>query len=406
MPTPAAPLPQDAVSLLEIRDSLAGYLAALDDRAARHREWLQSQEALVLVAHHRVSQLVGQGLERDAIYTTELLGEVAGIVLATGGLDKLARKSFGANTDMLRPRALIPARFTENIIPPDLPDGLIPVPVVAPEPETAAPEKPWWKPDWMKKKPEAPAESPHAARQRRRQEWQDAQDEITSLQSDRHYYIDSLMDWVGDSLASNGAQDAQMQGYQNPKRIAELATRDHAVGMLKNVAELQQSAVLYTDIATMLDEQRITEFAAMLPELFAKPDTAIARTLRETLLQDYHSVSFAEIALTKVAHRDDQLLLFRAALEVEPELKFTGLKKRGEILDRIREETEKKHKPLSDKALRLARKKLDAMDEAREDGVKRRRPQPVTLSDLFNAAVDAIEEALIRRKSAAPAPRR
>ncbi len=403
--TPAAPLPQDAAALADIRNALAGYMAALDENAAHKREWLAQQESLVFIAHHWLTRLIDYGLERDAIFMAATLGDVQGIVLATGGLGERARAAFGADSPLAKIHPLFPPRLDAPPAPPALPDGLIPAPIVAPEPEAPAPKTPWWKPGWLEKKTEA-VETPHAARQRKRQEWHDTQNDITALQSERHYYVDSLMEWMGNTLASETAPASEMHSYQNPKRIAELAAADHAEEMKKIARDLQQRVVLYTGLATLLDDQRIVEFAAMLPELFAKPDTAVARQLRDVFLQDYQAVSFAEIALTKVTHRDDQMILFRAALENEPELKFTGLKKRGEILDRIREETDKKHKPLDGKALRLARKKLDEMEAAREDGVKRRRPQPVTLADLFNAAIDAIEESLARRKSAAPAPRR
>lgn len=402
-PTPA-PLPQDAAALGDIRDTLARYMAALDDRAAQQRDWLQAHEAVFMIAHHRLGLFIDQGMEFDAIYMAELLGDRATFVLGTGDLEMRARDAFGADTKLLRPRPSSPQALRDPVPMPDLPDGLIPAPIVVAEPESA-PEKKWWKPGWLSKKPDENIETPHAARQRKRQEWQEARDQITALQSDRHYYVDSLMDWVGNTLASESTDDAQMQGYQNPRRIAALAAQDHAAAMARDTAAMQQRMMLYTSLATYIDTQAVTEFAATLPILFEKPDTAIMRQLRETLLQDYQVVSFAELALTKIKNRDDQLLLFRAALEVEPELKFTGLKKRGEILDRIREETEKKHKPLSDKALRLARKKLDAMEDAREDGVKRRRPQPVTLADIFNAAMDVIEDAFVRRRDAPVAPR-
>ncbi len=399
-----APLPQDAAALSDIRDNLARYMAALDDRAAQQRDWLQAHEAVFLIAHHRLGLFIGQGMETDAIYMAELLGDRAAFVLGTGDLAMRARDAFGAGTKLLRPRPLFPQALRDPVPVPDLPEGLIPAPVVAAEPEPV-PEKKWWKPGWLSKKPDETVETPHAARQRKRQEWQDAQDEITALQSDRHYYVDSLMDWVGDALASEKTDDAQMQGYQNPRRIAALAAQDHAAEIARDIDAMQQRMMLYTSLAHYIDTQAVTEFAAALPILLEKPDTAVMRQLREALLQDYQVVSFAELALTKIKNRDDQLLLFRTALEHEPELKFTGLKKRHEILDRIREETEKKHNPLSDKALRLARKKLDTMEDMREEGVKRRRPQPVTLADLFNAAVDVIEEAINRRRGAPVAPR-
>lgn len=400
--TNAAPLPQDAAALHDIRDSLARYMAALDERAAQQRNWLHQHESLLLIAHHRLGLFVGQGMEWDAIYMAEILGDAGGIVLATDGLAGRAREAFGADSKLLRPRPLLPKYLSDPVAMPDLPDGLIPAPVVAPEPEPPSPGRKWWKPGWLSKKPDENIETPHAARQRKRQEWQDAQDQITALQSDRHYYVDSLMDWVGDALAADQADDAQMRGYRNPRKIAQLAAQDHAAETAQDIAAMQLRMALYTNLATLIDTQHIAEFAASLPILFEQPDTAFMRQIRDTLLQDYQVVSFAELALTKVKNRDDQWLLFKTALEHEPELKFTGLKKRGEILDRIREETEKKHHPLSEKALRLARKKLDAMEDMREEGVKRR-PQPVTLADLFNAAVDVIEEAISRRRDAARA---
>ena len=402
--TSAAPLPQDAAALLDIRDSLARYMGALDDRAAQQRDWLEKHETLLLIGHHRLGLFIGQGMEWDAIYMAEILGDAGGIVLATDGLADRARDAFGPDTKLLRPRALFPKHLSEPVPIPDLPDGLIPVPVVVAEP-ASAPDKKWWKPGWLSKKADETIETPHAVRQRKRQEWQDAQDQITALQSDRHYYVDSLMDWVGNALVTNEAHEAQMQGYQNPRKIAALAAQDHAAEIAKDVAAMQQRMTLYTTLATLIDNQRIFEFTAALPILFEKPDTAVTHRLRETLLQDYQVVSFAELALTKVKNRDDQWQLFKSALEHEPELKFTGLKKRHEIVDRIREETEKKHNPLNEKALRLARKKLDTMEDMREDGVKRHRPQPVTLAELFNVAVEVIEDAIKRRRATPPVSR-
>src|SRR5690606_34563792 len=110
------------------------------------------------------------------------------------------------------------------------PVAIVPVANAPAEPEQ--PKKGFWSSvsGWFKgKDPEEEAREQEAAVRR---QWRNVRSELVSLQSDRHYYIDSFMDWVGENLEPENPGTppaaALMEQYQNPQYVIDLAQRDYA----------------------------------------------------------------------------------------------------------------------------------------------------------------------------------
>ena len=203
------------------------------------------------------------------------------------------------------------------------------------------------------------------------------------------------MNWVGETLAPAPAAaapatpnvDKLMETYQNPQYVIDLARADYDLVINVKAQGVREKALEYSKTATLIDEQRIPEFAAMLPGLFPKIESNDTKQLKEFLLKDFGAVSFADLALNGVKDRAHQLLLLETALKYEPDFKVTGLATKREIFERILKETTAATDPLDTRAVKLA---LDKLKTGKKDDL-------ADLIGLNNGAPQTPFERMIER---------
>ncbi len=382
-------LPEDVTTLSQMRDQLSDYLNTLERNTDAINLWLQKNQAQLIVGHHQLMRAVKYKKdEPEALKVLSSFGDAAGFVLSIDDFGKLSDASFGANSALSqairKAQVGVPPKILEDLPDITLPDADAPKPVVAapppppqPEPEKETEKKKWWQVgSWFRKDEKStepdPAEIEAEIRRREdelRRHWRLVRGELIALQSDRHYYVDSFMNWVGETLAPEANKptpnlDKLMETYQNPQYVIDLARHDYDLVINVKAQALREKALAYSKTAILIDEQRIPEFAALLPSLFPKPETTDAKQLKEFLLKDFDAVSFADLALNRVTSRANQLLLLETALKYEPDFKVSGLKTKREIFERVMQETTAPNDPLNSRALKIA---LDALRTGKKD---------------------------------------
>ncbi len=373
-------LPQDLATLSQMRDQLSDYLNTLERNTDSVNAWLLKHQNSVIVGHHQLNRSVSLKNEKDALQALKDLGETAGFVLSMQDFKGQAEAAFGVDSAVVKEIAKhslgVPKAILEDLPEIKLPDENAPAAYVPPLPQPELPEpepekkRSMWNPaTWFGKDERAEEEarkSAEAEAQRKideiKRHWRLVRSELIGLQSDRHYYVDSFMDWVGETLSPQKESEAEakklMEKYQNPQFVIDLAVKDYAEVMDVKVGMVKDRALLYSKTAALIDEQRIPEFNALLPGLFPKSETSESKQLKQLLLQDYKVVSFAEMALDRVTKRDEQLLLLQTALLHEPDFKLAGASSKTQVFERILKEVTAAQDPLDASALSLTLKKL------------------------------------------------
>lgn len=415
-------LPEDVTTLSQMRDQLSDYLNTLERNTDAINLWLQKNQPQLIMGYHRLVRAVKyQKDEQEALKTLAAFGDAAGFVLSVSDFATLSDAAFGANStlsqEIRKSQVGVPPKILEELpeikLPdPNAPPRVIVAPPPPPEPEKEPEKKKWWQPSgWFKKdnKPAGPDPEEVAAEESRRAEelrrhWRLVRGELISLQSDRHYYIDSFMNWVGETLApASGTAtpnvDKLMETYQNPQHVIDLARSDYDLVINVKAQGVRDKAAAYSQTASLIDEQKIADFVALMPALFPKTETNETKQLKEFLLQDFGVASFADMALTRVKSRADQLLLFETALKYEPEIKLTGLSAKRDIFEYIFAQTTDANDPLDSRAIKLA---LDKMKTGRGDdladliGLKSGAPKTVfeRVVDRFKSSATAVRTAM------------
>lgn len=386
-PTPFK-LPEDVHLLARLRDQLDDYLSTLERNTDSINGWLAENQNDIIVRHHQLVRAITHDKdEAKADTALKNLGDMTGFVLNLQDFEKLAADQFGKDSKIAKAIAKAPRGFPAKILE-DLPEISVPqdgadvapaaiVPVANTQPEEEEqPKKGFWSSvgGWFKgKDPEEEAREKEAAVRRH---WRNVRSELVSLQSDRHYYIDSFMDWIGENLAPENPEASAaplMQQYQDPQYVINLAQADYAEVNEGKTRRLADQSLDYSRIARTFDEQRIGEFIQMLPTLFPKTETPESKQLKTLLLTDYGVASFAELALTHVKDRKDELALLSAALTHETKFEIAGLKSGAQIFERVLGHV-LDTKPLDSSALQLTIEKL-----------KKQEKDPAALLDLSHA---------------------
>lgn len=382
-PTPFK-LPEDVHLLARLRDQLDDYLSTLERNTDSINGWLSANQNEIIVRHHQLVRAITHDKnEAKAETALKNLGDMTGFVLNLQDFEKLAADQFGKDSQIVKAITTAPRGFPAKILE-ELPDITMPeagedvapvaiVPVANVPDEQEQPKKGFWSSvgGWFKgKDPEAEAREQEEAVRRH---WRNVRSELVSLQSDRHYYIDSFMDWIGENLEPESPQAPSaplMEQYQDPQYVINLAQRDYAEVNEGKTRRLAEQSLDYSRIARTLDEQRIGEFINLLPNLFPKTETPESKQLKTLLLTDYGVASFAELALTHVTDRKDQLALLSAALTHETKFEIAGLKSGAQIFERVLGHV-LDAKPLDSSALQLTIEKI-----------KKHEKDPANLLDL------------------------
>lgn len=325
-------LPSDLGKLALMRDQLSDYLATLERNTDAVNTWLNENKESVILGHHKLFRAVTLDKNEDtAIKVLQGLGTAASFVLSLQDYDALGTAQFGADSafskELAKIKPGVPAEILEDLPEISSIDKNNAAEVTFEAKPTTAPaaqeeEKgAWWSSvsNWFKKDTKREEEEAKRQEEDVRRKWLDLRRDLIALQSEQHYYVDSFMDWVGETLApeetGSDTPDLMLQ-YQSPAYIIALAQDDYAGVMVTKADLLREDALSYSKLATMLDKQDIKAFAAEIPALFPKEDTTESLHLRSMLLQDFDAVSFTDLALSHPKSRDDQALLFNRFLDL------------------------------------------------------------------------------------------
>ncbi len=320
-PVPPQP-PQNLQALIALRDRVEDYLSTTERNTAAVKSWFSANKDRIILFHHRLNRALENKNDAKA---TALLAEmndsgIAGFVLSLQDFSKKAKASLGADSAFLKAAAAIPpglpAKLQEPV--PDLPafDADILVRLEKDRQQLKAEDarkQPLSVSSWFHKEEKRLEEQ---AREARRQS-HTVKDEILGLQDDRHYYIDSLMDWVVDTLAPDPAEkggvaasdDAKMLQYQDLSYIINTATADHREAVENGAAVLRDAAREYSALAETIDQQDTQAILKKIATAYPAAATEDSALFQKILLEDFQSVSLPEIIMKHIHDRDSQAVL-------------------------------------------------------------------------------------------------
>jgi hypothetical protein len=391
-------LPTDVHQLAQMRDLLADYLGTLERNTDAVSEWLTEEQDNIILSHHQLVRAISRKDESAAtgILESAQAQGIAGFVLSLQDFTKLSTAAFGAKSAL--------STLTQKI-PHDPPDGILEA-----LPSLIAPNETNHPPALIVQEPEAPAETPKkkkgfwsaikesftnaekkAAEEKARQEqerqrqeeetrrrWHTVRKDLISLQSDRHYYVDSFMDWIGESLAPERSApgdniDHLMDTYQSPQYVIDAARHDYDRVIGAKTEILHQKALEYSTFAKFIDEYDINAFADMMPKLFSRDDLQREKQYRRILLQDMaaYGDSFVALSLSYPKTREDQFRLLESALRYEDKISLPGRNTPKEIFDHIFNLVTDQKDPLNPRALSLVAEKLKQCGHAPESYITR-----------------------------------
>lgn len=375
-------------SLSHLRDQLALALMTMEQNTDRITTWLKTNREPIIITRHRLTRALAQpaasGQRTRAI--EELLADkvhpdLLGFLLSDGSLIAQAEAAFGvqhALVAQMRARATgLPASLIEPLPVFDIPEDVAkniaqmqqsltggPLPPSAPE---AQKPKGGVLSGWFKNQAQRETENAEAAYNGILTHWRQIQRDLIGLQSDRHYYIDSFMDWVGENLSPKTPDQnfaALMTQYRHPSYVIARAQEDYDDALKIRTQALLDDANVYSRAARLLDEQDIPAFIKEMPALFPHPDQPAAAEMRRLLLADFRVTSFADIALDHVQAADHRLQLLEAARRHEGSLTLHGETDLHKVIDRIQRAVMQQ----GDKALPVAALTL-ALRDASAQGI-------------------------------------
>ncbi len=355
------PLPKDPQALARLRDQLEDYLTVLESNSESVTNWLEAQKKDILIEHRLLHRaIVDNKNETQARALLKTMGARAGFILGISDFETLAADSFGADCAFLRDAALLKRGMPGNLLR-ELPAVTLPDDIEEAPPEPQPPAPPEEKglmstlSSWFKKNNSKQEEEQRAREKENiRRQWVETRNEIIGLQSDRHYYIDGFMDWIGETLepapeTEKPAAESLLLQYQDPAYIIRLAERDFYDALETKTEALHKEARYYCEIASLLDRQDVQAFS----DTFYSPQNKKSDFLRAVLLKDFGAKSIADIALNHIVGNDKRAALFRTALMFEEQLVLTGLDTPAAIFDNLLSRTLEKD-PLPPHALHMA----------------------------------------------------
>lgn len=378
-------LPQDLGRLTALRDQLSDYLATLERNTKAVSDWLAENEQIVVVQHHRLLRAVKNGNEAVAMDILANAGEAVGFMLDITDFRDLGVERFGANSTFVKmvdtAEKGVPSYLLEDLPQVDLTTEADVGAAILPQSLPQAPQ-PAKKTVWNKlfgtqskeeKEQQRQEEERKAQEERMLDYWRNVRSELISLQSDRHYYVDSFMDWVEAGLTSEKTlEEAEplLYSYQEPSYVIDLAQKDYAQVTEGRTQALREKTQAYSAIAALFDNKNVDGIIRHHKSL----DTRVSgKTYRDMLMSDphYQGSNLAEVALAYIDKREDQFKLFRHAIVHEKITFKNGVTKQDafeEILDEVLVSTN----PLNPQALSLIMGYIDAADAPEDYNAYRR----------------------------------
>ena len=349
--------------LEDMRAELAEYLTVLERNTTAVENWLATQHENIILSLHQLKRAVT--FHKDEDQALDLLEKidrgVAGFVLDLANFETLANDSFGKDSRFVKKITQISRGIPADILEPlpvlsqeDIEEVLnAPQAMHLPKP----PEKKGGLAEFFKGDRQKAAERFERETEELLQKFKSQRDEIIDLHSDKHYYVDSHMDWIGELLAPQDPEtdpSPVQQTYKSPAYVVARAEADFSETIGRKAEYVREQARNYADLAGLIDRGDVGAFAEKISVLFPKTDTPESVRLRRLLLNDFQVPDFSELAITKLRDQKDRFELYRAALAHEDKTKLSG----PEYLMRILGEVLYRQNPMNPEALALALQKL------------------------------------------------
>jgi hypothetical protein len=370
-------------TLSDMRDQLALALTILEQNTGRINAWLRENHDTIIMARGVIAHAIARREEFDMwsglgeIKSLQLRDEVLGFLLSDGALMKEAVDACGPDHDIVRRLKSVapglPARLIEELPQIDIDPAFdrrysAKAVELARKKDAPVPQKPSGLTQWFKSKAEREAEENEALYRATLNKWQQVHRDLLGLQSDRHYYVDSFMDWVGENLSPDDGQkpedvDAVMLHYQQPGYVLQLARQDYDDVRNRRARAVLDEAAAYAQLMQLLEGPNINAFAMALPALFPRPDSQSARRTRELVLRHYNANSFCHLALSRVDGAEKRLGLFRAVAAFEDRVVLDHVKDTPEqVLAQLVRMVCAKHEPLPPETLGVFMRTAQGMD--------------------------------------------
>lgn len=362
-------------SLSQLRDQLALALATMEQNTDRISAWLKDNREEIIVARHQLMRTIarkdiqafnklvyGDGMTTIAGFVpadpknsaNQHRFDIIRFLLSDGEIMKATVSSFGEQDPFVITLNNIPAGLPASLIEAlpvmHIPDDIAqqvtqaqsvvvsnPTPATTPSKDSKK-NKTGILSGWFKDKAQRETEQTEQAYQGMLNHWRQIHRDLMGLQSDRHYYIDSFMEWVGENLSPSKPDQnfaAIMTQYRHPAYVIARAQEDYDHVLTVHTKALLDEAAVYSKVAQLLDTQDIAAFIKEMPVLFPRPDTQPAAEMRRLLLADFAASSFVDIALEHVKTPSDRLALFEAAMAFEDQIKIKGSTKPPAIYQTI-----------------------------------------------------------------------
>lgn len=352
-------LPKDVQSLSALRDQLGDYLSTVERNTDAVNTWLSSNNDKIILSHQQLERAF-KG--KDAANAASLLagmGDIAGFVLSLQDFRAKSEAAFGKDNAFLKAAAGIsdslPAALLEALPKIAIPEKINLTDIAAAGlPAKEDEQKNWWSSasGWFNKKEKKQKEQERQFHQQLR----NVKAEILGLQSDRHYYIDSFMGWVADTMSPEAFDSAgmapdspaKMLQYHDPAHIIGIAQADYQEAVENRAREVRDAALAYSRTASALDRQDIPVIIKDIKDIFSRQATQTGLLIKKNLLQDYEAVSLNEIILKHIGSRADQARLLRSSLtEIQEVLAFSDAKTPESIFEKFVQLVLDKTDPLS-----------------------------------------------------------
>jgi hypothetical protein len=356
----------DLQSLAELRDQLADYLATVERNTEAVNGWLIDNKNKIIMFHQHLERALNNKDETKAVSLIAQMGDSAGFVLSLQDFKARAEAAFGKDNSFQKTIATItdvlPASLQEPL--PQLPESaqtVLPRALKDNQPIKPEEKEKWFKAvsNWFNKEEKLREKNDRNFRLQLRA----VKAEILGLQGERHYYIDSFMDWVADTLVPEAPNDngkapdnlAKMLQYQNPGYVIALAHSDHRDVVDGKSKIIREAALEYSRLANAIDRQDVTGILGALKSAYPAKSTQNSETFKKILFEDYQSASLTELVLKHIGGSASRYELLKQSCDIvakEP-LTFTTAKTPQKIFEKFLRLALDENDPLDPAALYL-----------------------------------------------------
>jgi hypothetical protein len=363
-------LPEDVDALARMRDRLAAYLETLERNTKTLSDWMNANKETIVLGYHRLNGALGGKDEVAAISAVTQLGPAAGFVLTIGDFSNRVKTTFGENSAVAKHIAKFTSPYppgvledlpevsdkNANFLSPDVPD--------APEIERPKPAEKkkssggiWSFVKGAFDDPAAEAAEAQRLAEEKMEKWRKVRDDMIGLTSNKHYYVDAVMDYIGQALDETTPPDVDteiMLAYKHPQFIIDRATEDFDAVNMNKSAGIRATAARYAKIASLFEKKEsVPAMLDAMERLHTGVNESQEAFMRKVLFKDMGIASFSDYALNHVTDAAVQFSLLKKAVALEKTLALKYALPVKEIFEKVLTRVTDAKDPLDPEALAI-----------------------------------------------------